>query len=53
MDSEFIQSQQIPPDINPDDENAMRKVIDLAKTNSKKQYELEERIERLERIVLK
>ena len=53
MDSEHIQSQQIPPDINPNDENAIRRVIDLAKSNYKKQYELEERIEKLERIVFK
>jgi len=53
MDSEYIQPQQISPDINPNDENAMRRVVDLGKSNMKKLYELEERIEKLERIVFK
>lgn len=49
MKNEHIQAQQIPPDIPYNDPNAMRKVIDLAKSTAKKQYELEERIEKIEK----
>jgi len=48
MPSEFIQGQQIPPEIDPDSDDALRQVIELAKSNYKKQYELEERIEKIE-----
>ena len=46
--SEFIQGQQIPPEIDPDSDDALRQVIELAKSNYKKQYELEERLEKIE-----
>lgn len=52
-DREFIQSQQIPPEIDPEDEYALRRVIELARSVYSKQYDLEQRIVELEKIVLK
>ncbi len=49
--SDHIQAQQIYPDIDPKDEHAMFKVIELAKQVQRKTIELEERIEALERSV--
>jgi len=47
--ADYIQNQEIPPDIDPDSDSALRQVIQLAKSNYKKLYDLEERLEKIER----
>ena len=44
--ADYIQIQNIPPDIDPEAEDALYRVIDLAKQTIRKTIELEERIER-------
>ena len=43
-----IQGQSMPPEIDPESNDALRLVIQLAKSNYKKQHELELRIEKIE-----
>lgn len=47
--TEHVQGQSIPPEIDPDSPDALRTIIQLAKSNYKKQHELEQRIEQIER----
>ena len=49
MRGEHLYTQQRPPDISSEDPQAMKKVIELAKSVNKKLYELEERIEKMEK----
>lgn len=52
QNAEFIQAQQIPPEIDPEDPNALYKVIRLVKSLYKELYDTKKRIEELESIVL-
>ena len=50
--SEYIQTQQIPPEIDPEDPNALYEVIRLAKSLYKEVYDTKQRIEELESIIM-